>query len=293
MSLLFGGVEAGGTKFLCGIGKGPDDLQSVSSIPTTTPAATLDRVVRYFRQQPQLTAIGIGSFGPVDIDPDSSVYGRILQTPKSDWVDTDILHIIRNALGVPVVIDTDVNAAALAEHQWGAARDLDSFLYLTIGTGIGGGGMVNGKLIHGLTHPEMGHIRLPHDRQHDSFHGSCPFHGDCFEGLASGSAIKSRWGLDARAIPDEHPAWELESSYIALALHNYITVLSPQRIVIGGGIMQRKFLFPKVREKLRNLLNAYITSPALSCEIDQYIVPPQLGHQAGLLGAIALAKTVF
>jgi len=191
---------------------------------------------------------------------------------------------------VPVGFDTDVNGAALGENRWGAAQGLDTFLYLTIGTGIGGGGLVGGKLMHGLIHPEMGHVRLPHDREQDPFDGLCPYHGDCLEGLASGPAIEKRWGTPAHALPEAHPAWELEARYLALALTGYICTLSPQRIVLGGGVMQQQSLFPRIRQNVLELLNGYVQSPALLDRIDEYIVPPGLGNQAGVLGAIALAQ---
>lgn len=290
---LWGGIEAGGTKFVCAVGTGPDDLRAEVRFATTTPQETLARAIRFFQEQQgeePLGAIGIASFGPLDPNPDSPTFGYITTTPKPGWAHTDVAGPIRRALGVPVGFDTDVNAAALAEYRWGAARGLDTFIYLTVGTGIGGGGMVNGQLVHGLIHPEMGHIRIPHDWQRDPYAGSCPYHGDCFEGLAAGPALEGRWGRRGETLPVDHPAWQLEAEYLALGLVNFICTLSPQRIVIGGGVMQRPHLLPLVRRRVRELLNGYLQVPSILEHIDDYIVPPALGDRAGVLGAIALGQ---
>ena len=287
---LYGGIEAGGTKFVCAVGTGPDDIRAETRFPTTTPAETIQRVIQFFREQPEpVTAVGIGSFGPVDPDPSSPTYGHITSTPKAGWRDTPVRDMVAEALGVPVAFDTDVNAAALGEHRWGAAQDVDSFIYLTVGTGIGGGCMVEGKLLHGLTHPELGHILIPRE-PHDRFPGICPYHGGCLEGLASGPAIKARWGNQAESLPPDHPAWLLEAHYLAEALASFICTLSPQRIILGGGVMQQAHLFPLIRQEVPQLLNGYIQSPAILSDIDRYIVPPGLGNRSGVLGAIALAQ---
>ena len=203
---LFGAIEAGGTKFVCAVGTGFDDLQSEIRIPTTTPAETLPRVIDFFQQQikqrGELNAIGIGAFGPVDVRVDSPTFGWFLDTPKPGWQQIDFAGAIKRELSVPVSFDTDVNAAALGEHRWGNAQGLDTFIYLTVGTGIGGGGMVNGQPIHGLLHPEMGHILIPHDLSIDPFEGACPFHQDCLEGLASGFALEKRWQQKAASSTD-------------------------------------------------------------------------------------------
>jgi fructokinase len=288
MSQLYGAVEAGGTKLNCAVGSGPQDLVT-QRIPTTSPRETIDRVITFFRSRPPVKAIGIGSFGPLDLDPDSRTFGYITTTPKPGWQYVDITGELKRALGVPVYIDTDVNAAALGEHTWGAARGLDNFIYLTIGTGIGGGGMVNGKLLHGLVHPEMGHIRIPHDLLADPFPGCCPFHGDCFEGLASGTAVAQRWGHSGQTLPADHPAWPLEGRYIALAVSNFILTLSPQRVILGGGLMSQTQLFPLVRREVVDILHGYVQALAITKDIDSYIVAPQLGNGAGLAGALALA----
>lgn len=294
MTSLVGGIEAGGTKFVCAVGSGPDDLREEIRFPTTTPGETLGRAVQFFRDQQQirgpLAAVGIASFGPVEPDPHSPSFGFITTTPKPGWRDTDFAGCMRRELNLPVGFDTDVNVAAIGEARWGAAQGLSSFVYLTIGTGIGGGALIDGRPLHGLIHPEMGHIRLPHDRNGDPFAGSCPFHGDCLEGLASGPAIEKRWGKPAKELPPDHPAWDLESHYLALAIVNFICTLSPQRIVLGGGVMSQQHLFPLIRNKVQLNLAGYVQSPEILERIDDYIVPPGLGHRSGILGAIALAQ---
>lgn len=293
MDKLYGGVEAGGTKFVCAVGSGPDDLRAEIRFPTTTPDETISRIVAFLGEHAltgQLTAVGIASFGPVGIDPAMPNFGRVFATTKSGWSDVDLAGRVQKALGVPVGIDTDVNGAALAEQRWGAAQGLDTFVYITVGTGIGGGGMVGGQLIHGLLHPEMGHMRVPHDRAVDPYPGWCSFHGDCWEGLACGPAIAARWGQPGQTLPPDHPAWELEAHYLALGLHNLICVISPQRIILGGGVMDQRHILPLVQRNVQALLSNYIQAPAILADIENYIVPPALGHRAGVLGAIALAQ---
>src|SRR5690348_15145480 len=237
---MFGAIEAGGTKFVCGVGTGPADL-TTTQIPTTSPEATMEAAIAFLRERSggRLEAVGIASFGPVDLRCGSATYGYVTSTPKPGWQNFDLAGTVARAFGVPVGFDTDVNAAALGEARWGAAQGLSDFLYLTVGTGIGGGAVVHGRVVHGLAHPEMGHIRIPHDLVKDSFPGCCPYHGDCLEGLASGPAIGARWGCPAETLAPEHPAWALEAHYLALALNNWMSVLSPQRIVMGGGVMHR------------------------------------------------------
>lgn len=290
---LYGGIEAGGTKFVCAVGTGPDDLRDEIRFPTGAPEETMGRALAYFREQHSrqpLTAVGVASFGPVDPDRRSPTFGYVTNTPKPGWAHTDVAGLLRDALGVPVGFDTDVNGAALGEHRWGAAQGLDTFIYLTVGTGIGGGGMANGMLIHGLMHPEMGHLRVPHDWQDDPYAGFCIYHGDCFEGLACGPAIEARWNKSARDLPPDHPAWALEANYLALGLVNMITVLSPQRIILGGGVMDQPHLLPLVHRKVADVLAGYVQKPELLERIDEYIVRPGLGNRAGVLGAIALAQ---
>lgn len=288
--MLYGGIEAGGTKFVCAVGNGPGDIRAEIRFPTTTPKANIQQALDFFRQFTGLAAVGIASFGPLDPNPASPAYGHITSTPKPGWANTNLVGPFRRAFNLPVGFDTDVNGAALGEWRWGAAKGLDTFIYLTIGTGIGGGGLVNGELMHGLIHPEMGHIRVPHDQQADPFPGSCPFHGDCLEGLANGPAIEKRWGQKAETLSLDHPAWALEAHYIALALATYICTLSPQRIILGGGVMGQAHLFPLVHAETQRLLNGYIQTPAVLEGIADYIVPPALGNMAGVLGAIALAE---
>lgn len=292
--MLLGGIEAGGTKCVCVVGSGPGDIRAELRVPTTTPGETLAAALHFFQAQQAthgpLDALGIGSFGPVDLRPGSPRFGFITSTPKPGWADTDLVGVFRHGLGVPVAFDTDVNAAALGEWRHGAARGLDTFLYLTVGTGIGGGALVNGRLLHGLVHPEMGHVRVVRDDRLDSFAGACPFHGDCLEGLASGTALAARWGRPAQELPAEHPAWTLEAHYLAQALHSFVCTLSPQRIVMGGGVMDQPQVLPRVRHELQTLLHGYIQAPELLREIEAYVVPPALGRRAGALGALVLAE---
>jgi len=289
---LLGGIEAGGTKFVCAIGTGPDDIRAEVRFSTTTPEETVGRAVEFFSQAavPEpLAAIGVASFGPIDPDPGSPTWGHITSTPKHGWAQADLIGPIARALGVPVGFDTDVNGAALGEHRWGAAQGRETFVYLTIGTGIGGGAMVEGQLLHGLVHPEMGHMLMAR-RQDDKFPGACPYHGACLEGLASGPAIEMRWGAKPETLPVDHPAWELEAYYLALGLANLVCALSPQRIILGGGVMSQAQLFPLIRRRLRQFLNDYIQAPAITIDNSGFIVPPGLGHRSGVLGAIALAE---
>lgn len=287
----FGAIEAGGTKFVCGAGTGPGDLETIQ-FPTTAPEATIGSAIDFLRARGPLEAIGIASFGPIDLHPESPTFGHITSTPKEGWRNVDLAGPIRRALEVPVAFDTDVNGAALGESRWGAAQGLTDFLYLTVGTGIGGGGMVHGRLLHGLTHPEMGHIRVPHDWSRDPYRGGCPYHGDCLEGLASGPAMEARWQLSARDLPPDHPAWTLEARYLALGLANWVCTLSPQRIVLGGGVMQQAQLFPMIRQELGHILGGYIQAPEILNHRDTFVVPPQLGSRAGVLGALAMAQAL-
>lgn len=280
---MFGAIEAGGTKFICGVGTGPGDLTTVQ-IPSTTPGETVGACIEILSRY-NLKAVGIASFGPLNLRT-----GHITSTPKAGWKDFDIAGTIGRALGVVVGFDTDVNGAALGEARWGAAQDLSDFLYLTIGTGIGGGAISNGRVVHGMLHPEMGHIRIPHDTARDPFRGCCPYHGDCLEGLASGPAIEARWGVAGRELPPGHPAWELEARYLALGLANWVCTLSPQRIVMGGGVMQQPHLFPLLRKELACILNGYIRSGEILENLESYVVPPVLGSRSGVLGALVLGE---
>ncbi len=297
MDKLFGGVEAGGTKFVCVVATDPQNILAEERFPTTTPQETISRAIHFFENfqnqtNQNLSALGIGSFGPIDPNPASPQYGFITSTPKPGWKNADLIGSFKQHFNVPIVFDTDVNAAAIGEGKWGAAIGLENFLYFTIGTGIGGGAIVNGKPLHGLIHPEMGHVRLPHDFNLDPFQGYCPYHKDCFEGLVSGPALEKRWGKPAFELNPEHPAWELEAHYIALAMSDFICAFSPEKIILGGGVMQQKHLFPLIHEKTTAYLNGYVQSPLILKNIDQYIVPPKLGNQAGMLGCISMAQSI-
>ncbi len=291
---VFGAIEAGGTKFVCAVGTGPEDLV-VTQFSTTSPEATIGSAVTFLKEHSggRLQAVGIGSFGPVDLCPSSPTFGHITSTPKPGWQNYDFAGAVRKALGVPVGFDTDVDAAALGEARWGAAQSVSDFLYLTVGTGIGGGVIANGQILHGLIHPEVGHIRIPHDQQRDPYSGCCPFHGDCLEGLASGPSMENRWGKPAQELPVDHPAWALEAHYLALGLANWVCTLSPKRMVLGGGVMQQQSLFPLIRRELVEILNGYIRSHDLTQKLDHYIVPPKLGNRAGIAGALVLAEQAY
>ncbi|HVW10485.1 MAG TPA: ROK family protein [Bryobacteraceae bacterium] len=280
---MFGAIEAGGTKFVCGVGTGPDDLRTVR-IATGDPEPTIAAAIAFLREAggDRLRAIGIGSFGPICTSRHQQKWGYITSTPKTAWRDCDLAGPIQKAFDIPVGFDTDVNAAVLGEARWGAARDGEDSLYLTVGTGIGGGAIAGGRLVHGTSHPEMGHIRIPHD---DSFSGVCPYHGDCLEGLASGPAIRARWGKPAEELPEDHPAWRAEARCLALAIVNFAAVLSTRRVILGGGVMRHTSLYTAIRHDVHRLLNGYVNPPE--------IVPPELGDRAGVCGALALAADVL
>jgi fructokinase len=295
MAKLVGGIEAGGTKFVCLVGSGPDDIRAEIRFPTTHPQETLTKAAQFFKEQEEklgekIEAVGVACFGPIDLNPSSPTYGYITTTPKPGWAHTPVVEPLRQMLGVPVAFYQDVVVAGIGEGKWGAARGLKDFIYLTIGTGIGGGVIISGKPVHGLVHPEIGHIRIPHDFQKDPYPGACPYHGDCFEGLASGPAIEKRWGKPGYQLPSDHPAWEIEAEYLSLAVYNLILTLSPEMIILGGGVMQQLQLFPRIRQRVLAFLNQYVQSPTILENIDAYIVPPSLGNRSGGLGSIAIAQ---
>jgi len=287
--LVLGGIEAGGTKWVCAVSSGPDDVRETVTFPTTDPTETIAHAAEFFESTDRPAAVGIGCFGPVDIRRTSPTWGRITTTPKPGWANTDVAGRFGAALGVPIAFDTDVNAAALGEHVQGAAVGLDTFSYITVGTGIGAGGMANGKLLRGLLHPEVGHMRIPHDRVRDPFDGVCPYHGDCLEGLASAEALRARWDRPPEELTDER-AWLLEAEYLALGLVNLVCSLSPQRIIVGGGVMKQPVLLPLVRSRVRELAAGYLDLDELGDAIVDYIVPPALGDRAGVVGALELAR---
>ncbi|WP_077619785.1 ROK family protein [Bacillus sinesaloumensis] len=285
--MLIGGIEAGGTKFVCGVGNENGEILERVTFPTTTPEETMAKVISFFHEY-EVKAIGVGSFGPVDVDIKSETYGYITQTPKVKWKNYDMLGELKKHFSVPMGFHTDVTAAALAESIWGAAKGLDSCIYMTVGTGIGVGAVINGKPFQGLTHPEMGHIIVKrHPR--DTFEGFCPYHGDCLEGLAAGPSLEKRWNKKGKELTNYPEVWEIEAYYLAQGLMNYILVLSPKKVIVGGGVMKQEHLLPLVRKQVLEMLNGYVDIPELTVEnIDTYIVLPEIGDNAGLAGAIAL-----
>ncbi|HEY3498112.1 MAG TPA: ROK family protein [Polyangiaceae bacterium] len=299
---LVGAIEAGGTKFVCGVGSSPRDL-SRTVLPTSDrPAEVLAAAIAWLRAEERrrgkLAALGVGSFGPIDLHRDSPSYGFVTSTPKPGWANTDVLGPLRAAFaGLPVGFDTDVNAAGLGEWRWGAARALDDFVYITVGTGIGAGGMSGGRLLHGLLHPEMGHLRIPRVPG-DRFEGACPFHGDCWEGLCSGPALERRYGEPSAGLGEDHPCWPLAAEYVASGIANIVYVLSPKRVILGGGVPKAGRLGPErflglVRERLRSMTNGYVAAPELDRKLSEFIVSPARGDDAGLCGAIALGHAAL
>jgi len=299
---LVGAIEAGGTKFICAVGRGPGAglVERTQFATGDDPKRLMSEVVAWFAEQEKkhgpLAAMGVASFGPVDLDTQSPTYGFITTTPKRGWQQADILGPLRRGFPAAALgFDTDVNGAALGEHRWGVARGLADFIYITVGTGIGGGGMARGKLLHGLVHPEMGHMGVPR-LPGDNFEGACAFHGRCWEGLCSGTAIARRTGMPAQDVPADHPAWETTIRTMAHALINLTYVLSPRRIIVGGSVRKagrlgEKEFFARLRAAFREIMAGYIASPALSeGGIAEFIVAPQLGDDAGVCGAIALAQ---
>lgn len=275
---------------MCAVGSGPESIEREEQFATAGPTETLERIVEFFRGGERPSAIGIGSFGPVDVDPRSPTWGHVTTTPKPGWKGAAVAPILRDRLGVSIAFDQDVAAAALGEYRWGAGRNAPSLCYMTVGTGIGAGLLIDGQPWHGLIHPEPGHIRVPHDRARDPFPGACPMHGDCLEGLASGPALEQRWGAPGHELAGDHPAWELEAHYLALGVLSIVCVFSPERIVLGGGVMEQPGLLERVAVRLRELVGGYLATPLLDDGINDYLVSPALGDRAGVLGAIALAQ---
>lgn len=286
--MRLGALEAGGTKMVCAIGDEHGNIFERASFPTLMPEETIPGLIAFF-QEKDIEALGIGSFGPLSLDPKSADYGSITTTPKPGWHNYPLTKAFVDALGVPVGIDTDVNAAALGEATFGAGKGLDSLVYYTIGTGVGGGALVDGTLVHGLVHPEMGHMLLRPDPRDPAPHGFCPYHDGCLEGMANGPAIEKRWGVSAKLLPEDHVAWDIEAEYLAQMCVNTIVTLSPKRIVLGGGVMHQTHLFPKIRKRTLELLNGYVAHPDVLEHMDDYIVPPGLGDNAGACGSLLLA----
>jgi len=330
--MLLGGIEAGGTKLVCAIAEisgktvcgksetgqvrnisaaadkaallkkdkettitGTPVLVDKMTIPTETPEVSMPRMLAYFKKFP-IQVLGIASFGPLDLCPQSPAYGQIMKTPKSGWPHIDLVTPFKEILQVPVGLDTDVNGAVLGEVRYGAARDCDTVLYITIGTGIGVGVHANGGLLHGLVHPEAGHMMLAR-HPHDDFDGSCPFHGRkgapfcCFEGLASGPALQARWGKPAEQLSEDKSVWELEAWYIAQAVTNLILCYSPEKVILGGGVMHQKTLYPSIRKLVKDNLNGYVQHKTILQQIEKLIVPPGLGEDSGIMGAIELGRS--
>ncbi len=285
----FGALEAGGTKMVLSYLDEEGNMLERLSIPTRTPAETMPEMIAFFREHP-VDALGIGCFGPLDLNPQSETYGYITATPKLAWRNYPILRAFQEALNIPVKMDTDVNGAAYAEAKLGAAKGLGSCFYVTVGTGIGGGVVIDGKPVHGLVHPEVGH-QLMHQEESDPMpEGICPYHKGCLEGLACGPAIEKRWGVSAKELPHDHPAWDLESTYLAQMCVNAMMVFSPEKIVLGGGVMQQKFLLPIIRQKTLKLLGGYVCAKAVDEGLENYIVEPGLGVNSGVMGAYLLAR---
>ena len=285
---LFGLVEAGGTKFVLGVARGPDEVIATTRIPTTTPAESIGATCDWLAQHGPLAAVGIAAFGPVEIDRASPQWGHILATPKAGWSNTDLAGPLLERLGCPVGLDTDVTAAALAEYTWGAGQGQPSVLYFTIGTGVGGGAVIGGKPLAGVSHPEMGHFHLPLHPADAGFAGVCPFHGTCLEGLASGPAVKARYGVSLSELPPDHLGHEIVAWYLAHAVTAAQAMFEPGRIVLGGGVMGTPGLIERVRSQAERLGNGYFRGKA-----SEIVVEPGLGDRAGLLGALALAQAAI
>lgn len=284
--MLLGALEAGGTKMVLALGNENGEILEQTSIPTETPEITLPKIIDYFKDK-EIKALGIGSFGPIDLDRASKTYGYITSTPKLAWINCDIVGTLQKSLGIPVGFDTDVNGSALGEAAWGSTKGLGSSIYITIGTGVGVGVYQEGKLLHGMLHPEAGHVLLSRHPE-DTFEGVCPYHSHCLEGLAAGPSIEKRWGKKAYELGADHKAWEFEAYYIAQALVGYILTLSPHRIVLGGGVMHQTQLFPMIREQVKILLNGYLKTALLE-DLDSYIVPAALNDNQGIMGCLKLA----
>ncbi len=284
--MIYGAIEAGGTKMICATAKADGTILDRATFPTLTPEETIPQMVAFF-QDKEIAALGIACFGPIELHRESPAYGCITTTPKTAWRNYNIVKPFQEALQVPIGFDTDVNGSVLGEVTFGTARGLENVVYFTIGTGIGAGMVVNGKLLHGMTHPEAGHMLLRQEGS-DSFQGCCPSHGTCFEGLASGPAIEARYGKKAQLLVDRPEVWALEAAYIAQALANIVVTVSPERIILGGGVMQQTQLFALIRTKLLQNLNGYIQSEKL-LHIDTYVTQASLNGDQGILGAIQLA----
>ena len=285
--MRLGALEAGGTKMVCAIGDESGKIYEQVSIPTETPEITMPKLISYFEER-KIEALGIGCFGPIDPDKKSETYGYITSTPKLAWADYNIVGTMEKSLMIPVGFDTDVNGSVLGEVTFGQAKGKNCVVYVTIGTGVGAGVYIEGKLLHGMLHPEAGHILLT-QREDDTYEGICPYHKTCLEGLATGPAIQARWGRKAAELKDDARVWDLEAYYIAQAIVNYILILSPQMIILGGGVMHQEQLFPKIRSYVKKMMNGYIKTKEMA-DLDHYIVPASLHDDQGIMGALELGR---
>ena len=285
--MILGALEAGGTKMVCAIGDETGKIFEQVSIPTETPEITMPKLIDYFSQK-GVEALGIGCFGPIDPDPDSATYGYITSTPKLAWANYNIVKAFEEALGCPVGFDTDVNGSVLGEVTFGQAKNKKCVVYVTIGTGVGAGIYIEGKLLHGMLHPEAGHVMIQ-KREGDTYKGKCPYHANCLEGHAAGPAIEERWGKKAVELKDNAEVWDLEAYYIAQALSGYVLTLSPDMIILGGGVMHQLQLFPLIRKYVTEILNGYIKTKELA-DMDNYIVPASLNDDQGIMGCLELAR---
>lgn len=288
--MRIGALEAGGTKMVCAIGNEKGEIFEKISIPTKTPETTMPEMIQWFKAK-KIEALGIGCFGPIDPDKDSPTYGYITRTPKLAWKDYNIVGAFEEYLCCPVGFDTDVNGSALGEVTFGQAKGKKNIVYLTVGTGIGAGVYAEGKLLHGMLHPEAGHI-LMRRREDDHYEGKCPYHKTCLEGLAAGPAIEERWGKKGIELQDRDEVWDLEAYYLAQALTDYILILAPQLIILGGGVMHQEQLFTRIRSYVKEMLNGYIKTKELE-DIDHYIVPASLHDDQGIMGALELGRRAF
>lgn len=285
--MRLGALEAGGTKMVCAIGDETGKIFEQVSIPTVTPDVTMPKLLDYFKER-GVDALGIGCFGPIELDKDASDYGSITSTPKTAWRNYNIVKSFEDALHCPIGFDTDVNGSVLGEVTFGQAKGKSCVIYLTIGTGVGGGIYIEGKLLHGMMHPEAGHVMI-RKRSDDSYEGKCPYHKTCLEGLAAGPAIEERWGKKSAELADRPEVWNLEADYIAQALMGYILTLSPEMIILGGGVMHQEQLFPLIRTKVKEMLGGYIQAKELE-DMEHYIVPASLHDDQGIMGCLELAR---
>ncbi len=283
--MILGALEAGGTKMVCAIGDENGNVKEQISIPTNTPEDTIPKILEYFKDK-NIEALGIGCFGPIDLNRKSETYGYITNTPKLAWRNFDIVGSLKKALNVPIGFDTDVNGSLLGEHTFGIAKNKENAVYITIGTGVGMGVLSNGKLLHGMMHPEAGHIKMTRHPE-DTFAGQCPVHGSCLEGLACGPAIEARWGKKGIELAEDKKVWELEAYYLAQSIYSLILTLSPEIIILGGGVMHQEILFPLIREEVKKINNGYLVTKEMD-NLDEYIVPASLNDNQGLMGALQL-----